>query len=146
MREKRKRGRPPIKPYYCAEKILQEQIEAVVKEYVGDGGKRPLSLNAIGKKLNMTSVKVRKLLITAGVYESEKAEQVALAFNRYRKLGLDYSQAVAAVMDELKLSRPSVLSYLPYSKTVYFHGECDKSKISVGAERIRRMREKAYQK
>ena len=31
MGEKRKRGRPPIKPDYCAEKILQEQMEIVVK-------------------------------------------------------------------------------------------------------------------
>ena len=89
MREKRKRGRPPIKPDYCAEKILQEQMEIVVKEYVGDGGKRPLSLNAIGKKLNMTSVKVRKLLITAGVYEcrGHRCCPICLTSKRYISMG-----------------------------------------------------------
>lgn len=45
-------------------------------------------------------------------------------------------------MRELNLSKSSVTSYLPYEKGVYFTAETDSSNISVGAERIRRMRKR----
>ena len=45
-------------------------------------------------------------------------------------------------MKELNLSKASVTSYLPYEKGVYFPAETDSSNISVGAERIRRMRKR----
>lgn len=43
-------------------------------------------------------------------------------------------------MKELNLSKASVTSYLPYEKGVYFLTETDSNNLSVGAERIRRMR------
>lgn len=45
-------------------------------------------------------------------------------------------------MRELNLSKASVTSYLPYEKGVYFPAETDINNISVGAERIRRMRKR----
>ena len=43
-------------------------------------------------------------------------------------------------MSALQLSRPSVTSYLPYEKGVYFPEEADASNISTGAERQRHYR------
>ncbi|RGY80105.1 hypothetical protein [Dorea sp. AM58-8] len=44
-----------------------------------------MSLQAIGDALNLNPIKVRKLLITAGVYESEVAEKVQDTFEKYRE-------------------------------------------------------------
>ena len=45
-------------------------------------------------------------------------------------------------MRELKLSKASVTSYLPYEKGVYFQAETDSNNLSIGAERIRWMRKR----
>ena len=44
-----------------------------------------MSLQAIGEELGLNPIKVRKLLITAGVYESEVAEKVQDTFEEYRE-------------------------------------------------------------
>ena len=82
---------------------------------------------------------MRKLLITAGVYESEVAEKVQDTFERYRKTQ-DYKTSILSTATVLGLSKASVTSYLPYEKGVYFPSTADKEKISVGAERQRRYR------
>ena len=46
------------------------------------------------------------------------------------------------MMKELNLSKASVTSYLPYEKSVYFSQETDCTNLSVGAERVRRMRKR----
>ncbi len=43
------------------------------------------SLRSIADALTLNPIKVRKLLITAGVYESEVAEKVQDTFEEYRK-------------------------------------------------------------
>lgn len=59
--------------------------------------------------------------ITAGVYESDTAKLVQQTFNTFRETQ-GYSAAVTSTMAVLQLSRPSVTSYLPYEKGVYFPG------------------------
>ena len=76
------------------------------------------------------------------MYKSEIADQVQQVFSTHRKAGLSHTEAIAATMKELNLSKASVTSYLPYEKGVYFPAETDSSNISVGAERIRRMRKR----
>ena len=82
--------------------------------------------------------KKRKPLITAGVYESDVAEKVQDAFEKYRETQ-DYKTALLSTAAALDLSKASVTSYLPYQKGVYFPST-EKEKISVGAERQRRYR------
>ena len=89
--------------------------------------------------MNLNPIKVRKLLITAGVYESEIAEKVQDTFEEYRETQ-SYKEAILSTANALKLSKASVTSYLPYNKGVYFPST-EKEKISVGAERQRRYRE-----
>ena len=67
-------GRKPLKPNYDAATILQEQMEAAVALYTNN------SLQTIADTLSLNPIKVRKLLITAGVYESETADAVNSAF------------------------------------------------------------------
>ena len=43
-----------------------------------------MSLQAIGDELGLNPIKVRKMLITAGVYESEVAQKVQDTFEEYR--------------------------------------------------------------
>lgn len=89
--------------------------------------------------MNLHFLKGRKLLITAGVYESEVAEKVQDTFEKYRETQ-SYKEAILSTANTLQLSKASVTSYLPYRKGVYFPSTAEKEKISVGAERQRRYR------
>ena len=132
-------GRKKSKPDYNPSAILQNQMDAAVVLY--DKEEHP-SLQTIANELDLNSIKVRKLLITAGVYKSDAADQVQKVFGTHRKAGLSHTEAIAATMQELNLSKASVTSYLPYEKGVYFPNEADSNNLSVGAERIRRMRKR----
>ena len=72
--------------------------------------------------------------ITAGVYESDTAKFVRQTFNTFRETQ-NYSTAATSTMAALQLSCPSVTSYLPYEKGVYFPEEAEAANISAGAER-----------
>lgn len=127
-------GRKKLKPEYDAGKNLKNQMDAAVALYEED-----CSLQSIADVLNLNPIKVRKLLITAEVYESNAAKKVKNTFEEYRKTQ-DYKTAILSTAAVLKLSKASVTSYLPYEKGVYFPSAADKEKISVGAERQRRYR------
>ena len=141
MAKKRKPGggRKPSKPDYNPSAILQNQMDTAVALY--STADHP-SLQTIANELDLNPIKVRKLLITAGVYKSEIADQVNRVFNQHKDSGMPHTEAVAATMRELNISKSSVTSYLPYEKGVYFPAETDSNNISVGAERIRRMRKR----
>ena len=126
-------GRKKLKPEYDAGKNLKEQMDAAVALYENN------SLQAIADALSLNPIKVRKLLITARVYESDIAETVQHTFYKHRETR-NYKEAVLSTASELKLSKASVTSYLPYQKGVYYPRTADKEKISVGAERQRRYR------
>lgn len=122
-----------MKPEYDAGKNLKEQMDAAVALYDSE-----MSLQAISDELGLNPIKVRKQLITAGVYESEVAEKVKNTFEEYRETQ-NYKEAILSTANILNLSKASVTSYLPYKKGVYFPST-EKEKISVGAERQRRYR------
>ena len=127
-------GRKPSKPEYSAAKNLAQQMKAAVVLYTDK-----MSLQDIADALSLNPIKVRKLLITAGVYESEVAEKVHDTFEEYRETQ-SYKEAILSTATTLELSKASITSYLPYKKGVYFPSTADKEKISVGAERQRRYR------
>lgn len=127
-------GRKKSKSKYSAEKNLAKQMEAAVLLY-----KDNMTLQAIADGLSLNPIKVRKLLITAGVYESDTAKLVQQTFNNFRNTQ-NYKIAVTSTMSALQLSRPSVTSYLPYEKGVYFPEDADAENISTGAERQRHYR------
>ena len=114
-------GRKKLKPEYDAGKNLKEQMESAVALYDSE-----MSLQAIGDELGLNPIKVRKLLITAGVYESEVAEKVQATFQEYRETQ-DYKTSILSTANTLKLSKASVTSYLPYRKGVYFPSTAEKA-------------------
>ena len=126
-------GRKKLKPEYDAGKNLKEQMESAVVLY-----EEECSLRSIADELTLNPIKVRKLLITAGVYESDVAEKVQDTFEEYRETQ-NYKEAIFSTANTLQLSKASVTSYLPYQKGVYYPST-EKEKISVGAERQRRYR------
>ena len=126
-------GRKKLKPEYDAGKNLKEQMDAAVALY-----EEECSLRSIADELTLNPIKVRKLLITAGVYESDVAEKVQDTFEEYRETQR-YKEAILSTANTLQLSKASVTSYLPYEKGVYYPST-EKEKISVGAERQRRYR------
>lgn len=73
-------GRKPSKPEYSATKNLVQQMEAAAELYTDR-----MSLQAIADALALNPIKVRKLLITAGVYESDTAKLVRQTFNTFRE-------------------------------------------------------------
>ncbi len=109
------------KPNYDPNSVMAELMDTVVSCY--NVKPRP-SLQVISDELDLNPIKVRKILITAGVYESGIADEV-LSLYREKK-------TVAEIMAATGLSKASVNSYLPYTKVVYKADE-----ISVTAERIR---------
>lgn len=119
---------------YSREKNLEEQMNAVVALYRAGG-----SLQEIGRALSLNPLKVRKLLITAGVYASDKTARVNEAFAVYRKTQT-YAEAVLSTAAALGLSKAAVTAYLPYTKGVYFSARADAEKISPAAQRQRRYR------
>ena len=127
-------GRKKSKSEYDAGKNLKEQMDEAVALHNSE-----MSLQAIADALGLNPIKVRKLLITACVYESEVAEKVQDTFEEYRETQ-SYKEAILSTASELNLSKASVTSYLPYEKGVYFPSTTSTEKISVGAERQRRYR------
>ena len=61
-----------------------------------------MSLQSIGDELGLNPIKVRKLLITAGVYESEVAEKVKNTFEEYRETQ-DYKTSILSTANILQL-------------------------------------------
>ena len=103
-------GRKKLKPEYDAGKNLKEQMDAAVALYEED-----CSLQDIADALALNPIKVRKLLITAGVYESEVAEKVQDTFEEHRETQ-SYKEAILSTANTLQVSKASVTSYLPYQK------------------------------
>jgi hypothetical protein len=138
-----KRGRPNKKPDYNSTTILQELMNLAVQEYTSlPEGQHP-SLAEIVRRISeqethtgLNPIKIRKLLITAGVYESKIADQVNAEFEKHKEEG--YKEALCSTARALQLSRSSVTSYLPYEKVVYMK----KNHASVDADRMRKCRER----
>lgn len=116
-------GRKKLKPEYDAGKNLKEQMDAAVALYNSE-----MSLQAIGEELGLNPIKVRKLLITAGVYESEVAEKVKNTFEEYRETQ-NYKEAILSTANILNLSKASVTSYLPYKKVCTFQVQRKKRSV-----------------
>ena len=93
-------GRKKLKPEYDAGKNLKEQMESAVALYDSE-----MSLQAIADELGLNPIKVRKLLITAGVYESDVAEKVKNTFEEYRETQ-DYKTSILSTANTLDLPKP----------------------------------------
>lgn len=136
----KKKGRPKKKPTYNEESIMQELLSAISDAYLTGGiekEKSPMasvSLRQVANEFDITLMKARKLLITAGVYHTEISDEV----NELKAEG----KSIEQIMELTGLKRSSVHSYLPYTKSIY-----NLKELSLYAERCRlyRARKKAVE-
>ena len=98
--------------------------DKIIKTYEQTG-----SLAGAAHKLAISANKVRKVLISAGCYESERTIQIA----DLAKAG----KTVDEIAQELHISPSTVNNYLPYTKGIY-NGDTP----TLNARRIRSTRER----
>lgn len=139
MNKNRTKGHPKKKPNYNEEKIMQEFLAAISDAYLGGGAAgnkktSAASLRQVADEFDITLMKARKLLITAGVYHTEISDEV----NALKTQG----KSIEQIMELTGLKRSSVHSYLPYHKSIY-----NLKDLSLYAERCRlyRRRRKAVE-
>ena len=93
------------------------------------------SLSAFQRKLRdihgieLSTAKIRKILITGGCWTTERSREVADLYEKYH--------SISDIADELGMSTELVTMYLPYKKVVY-----DLEEKSRNARRIQRWRKK----
>ena len=112
-------GRPRKKPEYNPELQFNNFLQELRDAY-----EEADSLRSLADELNISLLKLRKLLITADVFTSD----ICIEINDLHQSG----KKIPEIMKLTCLSRASVHSYLPYTKGIYNAAE-----ISLNAERCR---------
>lgn len=112
-------GRPQKKPTYNSEFQFQKYLQDLRAAYEESD-----SLRMLASELNISLLKLRKLLITAGIFTSDTCTEVNKLYQAGKK--------ISEIMELTGLSRASVHSYLPYTKGIY-----NAEEISLNAERCR---------
>lgn len=79
--------------------------------------------------IELSTAKIRKILITGGCWSTERSREVAELFERYR--------SIPRVATELDITTALVSTYLPYQKVAY-----DLEEKSGNAKRVARWKEK----
>lgn len=106
----------------------QKSVTSHLIDKVANTYKKTGSLKETAKIHHISEQKVRKLLITKGVYSTPLADKIA----NLHAQGLTSKE----IEDKLKMSRAAVNSYLPYEKAIY--GD----QLSENARRIRKSRDR----
>lgn len=127
-------ARPKKKPEYNSAEFAKQIVEAVTDAYLNPtegcaDEQGHTYLNLLAEEFSMTPIKVRKLLITSGAYETP----VSIAVNKLYRDG----KTVKEIQQIMGLSSASVNAYLPYNKTVYKMEDA-----TLTAERLRKYRQR----
>ena len=128
-------SRQQKKSDYDGEKIMREYMEVLVDAFGTPyddrerQDKNHVSLNEVAAEFDITAMKARKLLITAGVYSTELSRKIQFLHESGKK--------IPEIERIVGLSRASVHSYLPYSK-----GSYNLQELSTNAERTKLYRER----
>lgn len=124
--------RPKKNPNYNSADITRQLIVAVTEAYLNptsdvadENGRTPLKL--LAEEFSMTPIKIRKLLVTAGVYETPISNKIQSLYQE--------GKSIKEIQEITGLSAASVNGYLPYKKTVY-----KMSETTLLAERLRKYR------
>ena len=118
--------RPKKKPDYDKDQIMKSLLQAV-RECYSSSYDDCTSLREVATEFDITHLKARKLLITAGAFSSDICDEI----QRLKAEG----KTIPEIMKVTGLSRASVHSYLPYTKVVY-----NAKELSLNAERLRKYR------
>lgn len=110
------------------EQLLQSVSDAYLNPPEGSADSDGhMKLNDLAEEFSMTWMKIRKLLITAGVYENPVSNQI----NRLKAQG----KTVKEIQEITGLSSATICGYLPYEKIMY-----NLEQQSDLAERLKRYR------
>lgn len=96
-------------------------IQAALDAYDGN-------IRNTARQLNISPMKLRKILITAGVFENGVSKEIHNLINA--------GHTIDEICESLQMSKASVYSYLPYKHTIYNLDE--KSSTAKKQERYRR--------
>lgn len=110
--------------------ILNKTYVDIVEEY-----KTCKSITKIAKKLKVSEERVRRTLITEGLWTSRSAEPIIRLFNN--------GKTVPEIADILTISEKTVQSYIPYSRGMYGG---DRSETVLRSEEYRDRMRKAVEK
>ena len=99
-------GRPRKKPVYNPELQFNNFLQELRDAY-----EEADSLRSLADELNISLLKLRKLLITADVFTSDICTEINDLYQSGKK--------IPEIMKLTGLSRASVHSYLPYTKGIY---------------------------
>lgn len=129
-------ARHKIKPNLDIQKEMNDLINEI-SEYFGDPyddrddyyDPNHRSLRDVSKKFNISVVKARKILITAGKYSTKESRRVQDLYNK----GL----SIEEICNTIGIARSNVNTYIPYKKIIY-----NLDNATVNADKQRRYREK----
>ena len=116
--------RMKIKPNLDLELIQKQLLDDIVQEYDHTG-----SINKAAKHLGLSNMKVRKALITAGVYSNITSEEV--------ERDLAAGKSIEEISIRLGITVSAVYGNIPYKVTAY-----NLEDRTVSADRIARYRER----
>lgn len=112
----RRLARPKKNKETNTDDLISQLMEAVTDTFLNppenaadENGR--MFLNLLAEEFSMTPIKVRKLLISSGVYQTEISKRI----NELYKSG----KTIKEIQGIVGLSAASVSGYLPYQKTVY---------------------------
>ena len=112
----RRLARPKKNRETNTDDLITQLVEAVTDTYLNppentadENGR--MYLNLLAEDFSMTPIKVRKLLISSGVYQTDICNKI----NELYKSG----KTIKEIQEIVGLSAASVSGYLPYQKTVY---------------------------
>jgi len=131
-----KRGRPKKKPDYDREQVIDAMV-AKAAELFGEpyDDRKERSADAptivsVAEQMHTTTLRVRKMLITAGYYSTDLSRTV-------QKLYKD-GYTVSQIMEITGLGKASVNGYLPYIKGAYKLDDPTTCATQSGIYRIRK--------
>ena len=114
--EVRQLARPKKNKETNTDDLISQLMEAITDTYLNppentadENGR--MYLNLLAEEFSMTPIKVRKLLISSGVYQTDISNKI----NELYKSG----KTIKEIQEIVGLSAASVSGYLPYQKTVY---------------------------
>lgn len=128
----RARKKPDFDPNDIMERIINNISDSYGELYDdrNNNRKSDISLRRIAEEYDISILKTRKILITAGKYST--------SISRLIQQYISEGKTTKEIVELTRLSRASVHSYIPYTKIVYNLDE-----ISVEAERKKHQRERS---
>ena len=118
------------------ETLITEVAEAYVNPQEGEGdcnGHTQLSI--LQERFHLSSLKLQKILVTAGVYEPVKSGTAYYTIERLRKEG----KSAAEIVKITGYSSAAVSACFPYEKALY-NADKNGADVTSAAERKRRQR------